>query len=604
MTGQPPVDSRLRDIAGLLQAGRPREAEIACRALLAARPSDAIALNLLGIALRQTDRPDESEVALRRAVEFSGGNPEFRANLAQLLRARGRFDAAIAEFRRALEAAPGLRAARLGLSRTALEAGQPALAEREARALTVAEPRDREAWSALGSALYAQSRPEQAAAALRRAVALDTGYGVARENLAIVLGVLDKAEEALAELAACERLGRKGPALEMARARALMQLDRYEDSEAVLEGILARSPDDRDAQFLLAQLRHIRGDADFARSARAAAERPGAPAMTRAFYGDLLRRTGRFADAEAVLRGLMASEGQHPHLQSSLATVLQESARYAESVPLARAAWEARPDDATFAENLVANLVAAGDAAAALPIVERFHASAPGDQRWITYRADIARQAGESLFSEWCDVGRLVRVYELEPPAGYRTIAEFHEELIPALESRHRHSAHPLDQSLRGGTQTSRGLLADPHPVIQQYVAQLARPIAAYQADIGRDATHPMLSRNTAAARPVGCWSVRLKRGGFHVNHIHPEGWISSAYYVSVPAEVADTEAQSGWIKFAEPRYPMPGGTPLRTIQPRAGRLVLFPSYLWHGTNPILGDEPRLTIAFDCRPGA
>jgi hypothetical protein len=29
---------------------------------------------------------------------------------------------------------------------------------------------------------------------------------------------------------------------------------------------------------------------------------------------------------------------------------------------------------------------------------------------------------------------------------------------------------------------------------------------------------------------------------------------------------------------------------------------VLFPSYLWHGTNPIRGEEPRLTIAFDCVP--
>ncbi|MBX3703805.1 MAG: tetratricopeptide repeat protein [Steroidobacteraceae bacterium] len=596
------MDPRLQDIAGLLQAGRTREAEIACRALLAARPADAAALNLLGVALRHSDRLDESEVALRRAVEYSGGNPDFRSNLAQLLRARGRHEAAMAEFRRALEAAPRLRQARLGLARTALEAGQPALAEREARTLTAADARDREAWSALGSALYAQSRPEQAAAALRRAVALDPDYAVARENLAIVLGVLDKSEEALAELAQCERLGRGGPALEMARARALMQLDRYGESEAALEGVLAQAPDDRDAHFLLAQLRHIRGDPDFTRSLRAAAERAGAPAATRALYGDLLRRTGKVADAEAVLRGLIASVGPQPQLLSSLATVLQESARYAESVPLARAAWEAQPDDASFAENLVANLVAAGDAMAALPIVERFHASAPADQRWITYRADIARQSGEALFSEWCDVGRLVGVYELEPPSGYRTIAEFHEELIPALESRHRHAAHPLDQSLRGGTQTSRGLLADPDPVIQRYLAQLAQPIAAYQAGIGRDAAHPMLSRNVAPARPVGCWSVRLKRGGFHVNHIHPEGWISSAYYVSVPAEVSDLDAQSGWIKFAEPRYPMPGGTPLRTVQPQAGRLVLFPSYLWHGTNPILGDEPRLTVAFDCRP--
>jgi uncharacterized protein (TIGR02466 family) len=100
-------------------------------------------------------------------------------------------------------------------------------------------------------------------------------------------------------------------------------------------------------------------------------------------------------------------------------------------------------------------------------------------------------------------------------------------------------------------------------------------------------------------ARVVGCWSVRLQRSGFHVNHVHPEGWISSAYYVDVPDEVQDAGARSGWIKFGEPRFPTPGAGPAHFVQPRAGRLVLFPSYLWHGTTPITGDQPRMTIAFD-----
>jgi hypothetical protein len=34
-------------------------------------------------------------------------------------------------------------------------------------------------------------------------------------------------------------------------------------------------------------------------------------------------------------------------------------------------------------------------------------------------------------------------------------------------------------------------------------------------------------------------------------------------------------------------------------LEPRPGRLVLFPSYLWHGTTAIHEAEPRLTIAFD-----
>ena len=32
------------------------------------------------------------------------------------------------------------------------------------------------------------------------------------------------------------------------------------------------------------------------------------------------------------------------------------------------------------------------------------------------------------------------------------------------------------------------------------------------------------------------------------------------------------------------------------------GRLVLFPSYMWHGTIPFHDAQPRTTIAFDVVP--
>jgi hypothetical protein len=176
--------------------------------------------------------------------------------------------------------------------------------------------------------------------------------------------------------------------------------------------------------------------------------------------------------------------------------------------------------------------------------------------------------------------------------------------LRPALYGRHRQRLHPLDQSLRFGTQTSRGLLSTGDPIIEGLMAALMEPLAQYQAEIGFDPKHPLRRRNRSAARISGCWSVRLQRGGFHVNHIHPQGWISSAYYVSIPPEVSDESLRSGWIKFGEPLYPSPGAGPKRFVQPREARLVLFPSYLWHGTTPIHGDEPRLTVAFDAIPSA
>ena len=41
---------------------------------------------------------------------------------------------------------------------------------------------------------------------------------------------------------------------------------------------------------------------------------------------------------------------------------------------------------------------------------------------------------------------------------------------------------------------------------------------------------------------------------------------------------------------------------PEYAVRPEPGRLVLFPSYLWHGTAPFETDESRLTIAFDVLP--
>lgn len=42
--------------------------------------------------------------------------------------------------------------------------------------------------------------------------------------------------------------------------------------------------------------------------------------------------------------------------------------------------------------------------------------------------------------------------------------------------------------------------------------------------------------------------------------------------------------------------------TPRRVVAPRAGMLVLFPSYFWHGTLPFTSATPRLTVAFTrCR---
>jgi hypothetical protein len=39
---------------------------------------------------------------------------------------------------------------------------------------------------------------------------------------------------------------------------------------------------------------------------------------------------------------------------------------------------------------------------------------------------------------------------------------------------------------------------------------------------------------------------------------------------------------------------------PIRLVEPKQGRLVLFPSTMWHGTRPFDAGE-RLTVAFDVK---
>jgi hypothetical protein len=66
---------------------------------------------------------------------------------------------------------------------------------------------------------------------------------------------------------------------------------------------------------------------------------------------------------------------------------------------------------------------------------------------------------------------------------------------------------------------------------------------------------------------------------------------------------VEDTQNRPGWIKFGEPAIDLALRDPIRrAIQPVPGRLVLFPSYMWHGTIPFEDDEVRTTIAFDVIP--
>jgi Putative 2OG-Fe(II) oxygenase len=170
-----------------------------------------------------------------------------------------------------------------------------------------------------------------------------------------------------------------------------------------------------------------------------------------------------------------------------------------------------------------------------------------------------------------------------------------------ALEPLHPFRGHPIGQSVRGGSQTRQDLTHAADPAIRAFFQAIDGPIRRYIAGLGTGGD-PLRRRITGGYRMSEIWSVRLRPNGFHADHIHHRGWLSSACYIALPGAVE--RGQEGWLKFGEPGIPtMPALGPERFVKPEAGQLILFPSYMWHGTAPFSGDEPRLSVAFDLLPG-
>lgn len=598
----PAIDhAELARVTKLIREGNLAKAESACRDLLAKAPRSAAAIHTLGLIRKDQGDAAGGEGLLRESIALDPSRAEFKVNLAHLLRRTGRPTEAESAYREALRLDPRAPGARTGLVRALCDRGQHAQAEAEARALLSLNDRDSNAWSLLAMTLREQMRLTEAESAYRRAIEAQPDHPQAHHNLGSILNRMDRAEEALAALDRAQRLGLKGFEADFNRGIALTLLYRLDEAEAAFEQAVRANPLHGEAQVNLARIRFMRGDPNFARSITDAAAKHRSNHDLQILLSLILRRAGDLQRAENLLRDV-ARTGPSPDVRAALAEVLLESGRVKEAEAEALEAVGARPNDTRFTDILVSILLARGRAQDALPFIQRQRQLFPLQQSWIAYEATVARVLSDARYHELYDYSRLVRVYDIEAPPGWASMQELNDALLQVLNTRHAFAQHPLDQSVRNGSQTARNLLAESDPVIRAVLELFALPIQDYQQRIGTDPAHPLSARNSGPAMINGAWSVQLRREGYHVNHIHRDGWISSAYYVSVPEEVRDENLMSGWLKFGEPRFPVPGVTAEGVVQPRAGRLVLFPSYMWHGTNPIHGTEPRTTIAFDAVP--
>ncbi|MFZ3229250.1 MAG: TIGR02466 family protein [Pseudobdellovibrio sp.] len=102
----------------------------------------------------------------------------------------------------------------------------------------------------------------------------------------------------------------------------------------------------------------------------------------------------------------------------------------------------------------------------------------------------------------------------------------------------------------------------------------------------------------------TNCWVNIMSKGALHTAHIHPQSVISGTYYVSIPAGASS-------IKFEDPRLSFFMNSPVIkekaklsnqrfvNLQPKAGDLVLFESWLKHEVPTNETTQSRISVSFN-----
>lgn len=454
-------------------------------------------------------------------------------------------------------------------------------------------------------ALKRVHRHEEALEVDRRAAASFPASGTAWHNLAATLAELGRGGEALDMLARGFAAGLDSPLSWQVKARAHLACGDPRAAEAAYLEAVRRAPNlpaiaAERADFLWM----ARGDLAAALVALDQAFHAGAPpAPLLLVKAKLIASAGDKAQAADLLDRAAGHLPDNPQIVLAAAQAALEARRLDQAERHARRGEALAPDSiATLVQSTIVDL-SLGRAERALAAMRKALDLAPLDQSALAWAATAARAAGDPLYGELCDYEAMVGVYELDPPSGWATQADFLRDLRTALDRHHVMAEHPSDQSLRHGTQTTYRLSGASDPAIRAFFAAIDAPIREHLTKLGPGAD-PLRRRNTGGYRIVGAWSVRLRPGGFHLDHLHHEGWISSAFYAETPDDALDREGREGWLRLGRPPFPTIPELPAeRFVRPRPGRLVLFPSYMWHGTVPFHGEERRTSIAFDLVPG-
>jgi tetratricopeptide (TPR) repeat protein len=569
-------------------------------------PADPDALHMMGVVAKNQNRLNDAETFFRRSLEAEARQPQVLNNLANLLRGTDRVDEAIGLYEKAVTMQPEFADGwfNLGLTHQA-RASHPAAIEafRKAQAIKPGDPRFS---NSLGVSYKELDRLEEAIEAYDQALTSKPEHFRSLHNKGVALRLKPDPVAAIECYRKALRISSNVPELRFNLACALHDAGRIDESEQELKLAIELRPEYLEAHETLNKMYWETGNPEpFCESYVAATRRSPRSAELRAEHACMLEMADRFDEAEEVLRQGIRDNGDHADLHHGLAKATGRRGETATSLSHFARAIQADPDKQPIRIDVSRYLIQLGNYDEALQHLDEAERLNPLDQEMWAYRGLCWRFLGDERDAWLNDYDRFVQARQLETPEGYDNLEHFLTELRRVLIGMHDTVTHPIDQSLKGGTQTAGRLIHQPIKEIQDFRRVLEKQIDDYLASLPKDPSHPFLGRLSGEYRFSGSWSVRLNSEGFHVNHVHPAGWLSGPTYIEVPAVIRDDdETRAGWVKFGEtglnlgPDRERVG----KAVRPAEGLVAFFPSYIWHGTYPLVSEEHRMTAPMDYLP--
>jgi tetratricopeptide (TPR) repeat protein len=571
LLGPSTTDPALLHMAGLVKMHQQRFAE-AAGFFARARAADSRAARLAfshATALQWLERPEEALAALKDAIRLQPDYAEAYFEAGQTLKRLDRLDEAEAMFRDWMGVLPNDAQARLELGGVMLDQGRPEDAE----------------------TVFAAGLQQPASNQIK---------GALHHNYALALTRQRRGEDALEHFARAKALNPALPHSDAIRAEILQELRRYDEAIALSRRMIAEDPANPEWHKFHNEILYRLDRRDEYLKSYDGAPKTAPLLLSKAFF---LSHEKRAREALEAYREASRLAPDDRLAAAGVASSLTMLGRYDEALATFDALLKRNSQDGELYGCAAEAALLGGDYARTVALCERAVAINPHDQVALSTMGTAWRLMEDARDEALNGYDTLIQAFELEAPEGFSSMEDFNAELNGWLDSVHPDTREYLNQSLRGGTQTPDQIFGRGHELVEKVRARIDQTVARYIAGLKSDETHPFLSRRARDFRYSGSWSSRLRDCGFHVNHIHPQGWISSCYYVAVPKAVEDEKERQGWIKFGEPTFAVALKEPIRrAIRPRPGRLVLFPSYMWHGTIPFHDAQPRTTIAFDVVP--